>query len=285
MPQLANLGLSGVSFTGADIGGFGGNANAELFARWIELGFLYPFARGHSAMNTQQKEPWMFGRATEEISRHYLSWRYRLLPYLYTAFWQSCRTGVPVWQPLLYQFPDDHQLAELHDQVFVGEALMLAPIYRPGQEYRHVYLPASNFYNFWDGTPCSASQHLLVNAPLDSVPLFGKGGTVVPLGPAMEWSEQRPLDKLTLEVYTDAQGAASGQLYEDDGTSYTYQQGGYSLTRYECKLEAANTHKLIAKREGQFQPTARSVEVRVHTPHGLKTANLDQDSGNWELSL
>jgi len=285
LPQLANLGLSGVAFAGADIGGFGGNVNAELFARWMELGALYPFARGHSAINTAQKEPWIFGPQTEAICKRYLEWRYRLLPYLYTTFWQSSQTGAPVWRPMLYQFPDDAALAEIHDQVLVGDALMVAPIYRPGQEYRHVYFPNSNFYDFWAGTLITPNQHLLAHAPLDTLPLYGRGGAIVPLGPVMEWSEQRPLDVLTLEVFADTQGNATGLLYEDDGSSFSYQQGGYSLTRYQLTQPSANVYELTATREGQFQPAPRAVMVRLHTPNGLKTANLDSDGGNWELSL
>lgn len=285
MPQLANLGLSGVAFCGTDIGGFGGNANAELFARWMELGAFYPFSRGHSAMNTQQKEPWIFGPVTEEICRRYLEWRYRLLPYFYTLFWKSTQSGAPVWRPMLYEFPDDHTLAELHDQVMVGSGLMLAPIYRPGQEYRHVYLPAATWYNFWDSTLQKGPQHFMAHAPLDTLPLYVQGGTVLPLGPIMEWTDQKPLDKLTLEIFVDAKGAATGELYEDDGSSFDYQQGGYSLTRYQLNSQSDGKYKLTARREGQFQPSPRPVEIHLHTADGLKTANLDNDTGNWELSL
>lgn len=284
LPQLANLGLSGVAFVGSDIGGFSGEATPELFARWMQVGAFYPFSRGHSSMGTSQKEPWMFGPETENIVRNILEWRYRLLPYYYTQFWNASRTGAPIWRPLFYQFPNDPGLAKLHDQVMVGDSLMLAPIYRPGQEFRHVYLPSGVWYNFWTNTYHRGVGHLLGHAPLDTVLLYGRGGTIVPLGPIMEWTDQKAIDKLTLKVFVDDNDTASGQLYEDDGSSFSYTQGGYSLTRYECRGNNGQ-YQLTAQREGGFQPAPRSVEVELYTRQGVRTANLDSDNGNWQVTL
>src|SRR5207302_31981 len=149
MPQLMNMGLSGVPFVGTDIGGFNGNASCELFTRWMQFGALAPFCRGHSLSGTERHEPWSFGPRVEAICREFLRLRYRLLPYLYTLFWEASRRGTPVLRPLLYHFPDDPATYQLHDQVMLGPSLMAAPIYHPGREHRHVYLPEGAWYDWW----------------------------------------------------------------------------------------------------------------------------------------
>ena len=150
MPQLMNMGLSGVPFVGTDIGGFFGNASGERFARWMQFGVLAPFCRGHSIVGSQLHEPWVFGPRIEGICREFLRLRYRLLPYIYTLFWEAARRGIPVLRPLLYHFPDDPATYALHDQVLLGPQLMAAPIYHPGREHRHVYLPAGHLVRLVD---------------------------------------------------------------------------------------------------------------------------------------
>ncbi len=127
MPQLMNMGLSGVPFVGTDIGGFNGNASGELFARWMQFGVLAPFCRSHSMIDTEHHEPWAFGPHVEDICREFLRLRYRLLPYLYTLFWEAAQRGVPLLRPLLYHFPDDPATYQLHDQVLLGPQLLAAP--------------------------------------------------------------------------------------------------------------------------------------------------------------
>ncbi|HEX2909412.1 MAG TPA: glycoside hydrolase family 31 protein [Chloroflexia bacterium] len=283
MPELSNLGLSGVSFAGTDIGGFFGASSPELWARWIELGAFYPFSRGHSCAGTPQKEPWTWGEDVEDIARKYIEWRYRLLPYIYTLFEESTRTGAPVLRPLLYEFYQDSRTLNMNDQVMLGNALLLAPVYRPGVDYRYVYLPAGRWYDFWSGQPCDG-QHLLAHAPLDTLPLYARGGTVLPLAPVMQYSDERPVDLLTLEIYLDEQGAAQGRLYEDDGETFAYERGETCLTTYQVS-SAGGQVRVTARREGSFQPAPRAVEIRVHSPAGLKQTRQEQDQGNWEITL
>ncbi len=284
IPQLSNLGLSGVSFAGADIGGFGGPSSGELWARWIELGAFYPFSRGHSITGAPQKEPWMWGDPTEGIVRKYLELRYRMLPYLYTLFEESSRSGAPILRPLIYQFYDDPAVLELHDQVMVGDGLLLAPVYRPGVEYRHVYLPQGLWYDFWSGAPMQDS-HLLAHAPLETMPMYVRGGTVLPLGPAMQYSDEHPIDRLTLEVYLDRKGTAQGRLYEDDGVSFAYERGESCTTTYSLTTDEAGLVHLAARRQGQYQPAPRSVEINLHSRAGLKSLVLSHDNGDWETTL
>ena len=286
MPQLMNLGLSGISFTGVDIGGFWGASSPELWARWIQLGAFSPFCRGHAAMGTPSKEPWVWGAETERVVKRYLNLRYRLLPYLYTVFEENTRTGAPFMRPLLYHFWEDRSTFQLNDQVMVGKAFMLAPVYRPGVEYRLVYLPPmAVWYNFWTGEMVTG-PHLTVPTPDAVLPLFVRGGSIVPFGPLMQYTDERPLDQLTLDIYLDTNGEAAGELYEDDGISFEYEQGQSCRTYYNATTDEVGQVKLTAKREGLFQPVARTIAVRLHSSHDqLRTANLEADAGNWEINL
>lgn len=260
IPMLCNLGLSGVPFVGADIGGFAGNATAELFARWIQLGMLYPFMRGHSMTGTQQHEPWIFGEEVEKISRQYIELRYQLLPYLYTLFWQATQTGAPILRPLVYEFPNDSKTYKVSDQVLLGSSLMAAPIYRPGVEHRAVYLPEGTWYDWWTGETYTGSTSILASAPLDIMPLYVRAGAIIPLGPVMQYSDERPLDELTLRVYP---GTGETVLYEDDGRSFEYKNGAWATTTYRVSPNGEGWVVEVQAREGEWTPPEREVIVEV----------------------
>lgn len=285
LPQLCNMGLSGVSFVGTDIGGFWDSPSPELWARWVQLGAFYPFARGHACDGTPPKEPWAFGETTEGIARQFLELRYRLLPHLYTLFEESARIGAPIMRPLLYEFWQDEAILEIQDEVMVGNALLLAPVYRPGVTQRHVYLPQGVWYDFWNNKLVEGS-HILADAPLAKMPLYVRGGTVLPLGPVMQYSDERPLDELTLHIYPDEQGHATGQLYEDDGESFAYQQGQSCHTAYTVTTNANGEVTVQAKREGAYQPASRQYQIHLHLGDG-KAVNteLAEDTGDWTLKI
>lgn len=260
LPMLCNLGLSGVAFVGADIGGFAGNATAELFARWMQAGMLYPLMRAHSALSTARHEPWVFGERVEEICRTYLNLRYQLLPYLYTLFWEAATTGAPILRPLLYHFASDPQTYQLHDQVMLGPSLMAAPVYRPGVVYRAVYLPDGTWYDWWTGKRYEGGQHILAEAPLEKMPLFGRSGGVIPLQRVMQFVDEFPVEELTLRVFP---GTGEWTLYEDDGSSFEYQQGRFATTTYRLSFENEILVLEVGERQGYFTPPRRTVIVQV----------------------
>ncbi|HEY9739925.1 MAG TPA: glycoside hydrolase family 31 protein, partial [Coleofasciculaceae cyanobacterium] len=260
LPMLCNLGLSGVAFVGADIGGFAGNATAELFARWMQVGMLYPLMRGHSALTTAQHEPWVFGDRVEKICREYIELRYRLLPYLYTLFWEAATTGAPIVRPLLYHFPNDPQTFTLSDQVMLGSSLLAAPIYRPGVEHRAVYLPKGRWYDWWSGEAIDGPTHILVHAPLERMPLYVRAGSIIPMAPVMQYVDERPLDQLTLRIW---KGTGEWTLYEDDGHTFEYKTGASCTTAYRVRTEGQQTLVEIKAREGDFSPAAREAIVEL----------------------
>jgi alpha-glucosidase len=260
LPMLCNLGLSGVPFVGADIGGFAGNATAELFARWMQVGMLYPLMRAHSIINSMRHEPWVFGERVEQICRQYIELRYQLLPYLYTLFWQASTTGAPILRPLLYEFPDDPHVTQLYDQVMLGPSLLAAPVLRPGIEYRAVYLPPGTWFDWWTGEKLQGDTHILAAAPLERMPLYVKAGAVIPLAPVMQYVKETPVSQLRIKVWS---GTNKWTLYEDDGESFDYADGDWATTTYQVYTESNKTIVEISDRIGQWQPHPRAVTVEV----------------------
>lgn len=261
LPQLINMGLSGVPFVGVDIGGFTGNASPELFARWIQAGALFPFCRGHSCIGTIRQEPWSFGPQVEDIARAYLHLRYRLLPYIYSLFWNASQRGDPVMRPLLYQYPEDPLTAHLSDQFLLGPFLMAAPVVRPGVRARSVYLPEGEWYAWESGEALPGGQHILAEAPLEHMPLYVRGGAILPVGPEMIHTGEKPFSPLTLEIYP---GDCEFTLYEDDGHSLAYQQGASSLRALRMQRTAGQLRLSLGERQGSWRPPARKLVLRIY---------------------
>ena len=148
---LLGLGLSGFAFVGSDIGGFADSASAELYTRWLQAGVFYPFMRSHSEFGAPDKEPWAFGFQFEEVNRHAIELRYRLLPHIYNVMRQASETGLPAFRPLFLEFPEDDKLAARDDQFLFGADLLVAPVLREGDTTRSVYLPKADWYDYWTG--------------------------------------------------------------------------------------------------------------------------------------
>ncbi|MBM3876096.1 MAG: hypothetical protein FJ386_05165 [Verrucomicrobia bacterium] len=172
VPALLNLGLSGVAFCGADVGGFLDSPTPELFARWMQLGALTPFFRNHSNKDSRPQEPWEFGPEVERISRNAIRLRMKLLPYLAQCFAEASARGWPVMRPLLFHFQDDPIAAACNDQFLVGADLLVAPVLAPGIMARSVYLPRGRWRDAWTGRVLRGGRHVPAQAPLDRIPLF-----------------------------------------------------------------------------------------------------------------
>jgi alpha-glucosidase len=283
LPQLLNLGLSGIPFAGADIGGFFGNCEPELFARWMQLGAFYPFARSNSAKGTSRQEPWAFGPEVEAISRRAIEQRYRLIPYFETVLAEAARTGLPFLRPLFLHYPGEPATHRIHDQALVGRDLMIAPIVRPGQSARAVYLPAGIWYDTQTGQRMCGPRNVLVDAPLSSsISLFARGGSVVPSGPARQWTGEGRADTLTINVYPDEDGNAEGSIYEDDGVSLAYEQGESRITSFIYQTASG---RLFVRSTGRFGSPVRSIRVRLHGPERELIVNVQADRPIWETEV
>ncbi|HEY9721667.1 MAG TPA: TIM-barrel domain-containing protein [Oscillatoriaceae cyanobacterium] len=235
LPMGLNMGLSGVPFVGPDSGGFMGDCSPELLQRWMQAGIFTPFFRNHSAQGTRRQEPWAFGADTEAICRDALEWRYRLLPYLYTVFREAAETGLPMQRPLVLTHEEDAETANLYDQFFFGDALLVAPILKPGATHRMVYFPAGRWLDFHSQEVFTGPGYQVVPAGPDRIPVFAREGALVPLGPVVQHTGE-PLEVLTLEVFEGPHLA--GVFYDDDGETLAYTRGGYNLWQFSGTWDA-----------------------------------------------
>lgn len=243
VPMLLNLGLSGVPFCGADIGGFGHHANGELLARWTQLGVFTPFCRNHSMDHTLYQEPWRFGDEITSICRKYIQMRYQWMPYWYSLFYQASIDGLPVMRPLVMEYPDDPETYDISDQYLVGEYVLIAPVIRPHTKFRVVYLPEGTWYDYWSGTSYRGESYIMANAALDTLPIFIRAGAVIPTGPVVQHMKGYGFEKTQFEIY--AGGSGSILYYEDDGLTEAYRNGCYNAI--DMKFDWANTSLLKAR--------------------------------------
>lgn len=227
--MLLNLSVSGVPFCGGDVGGFMDNATEELFVRWFQFAAFTPFFRNHSNLGTVDQEPWAFGGGAERICRDILKLRYRLVPLLYSLFAEAHRSGAPIIRPLFWHFPEDPVAVACGDQFLLGAGLMVAPILRQGAVARSVYLPAGTWFDFATGHGLHGGRHVLVDAPIDRIPLFVRAGAILPMCRAAEFIRRAVPRTPELHVWDSAAGEF--KWYEDDGKSQAYEGGAQSSRR------------------------------------------------------
>jgi alpha-glucosidase len=255
IPMMLNLGLSGQPFAGCDIGGFAEDADADLFARWMGIGALLPFARAHSDKSTARHEPWSFGPECEHACRVALERRYRLLPYLYTLFRHAERTGVPPMRPLLMADPADPALRDAEDSFLLGPDLLVRARVRPTGPCR-----APMPRGLW--RRIEPVDHTEVDD--EHLPeLFVRGGAILPMGPLMQHTGQRRLDPVTLVISLDEAGEARGELFEDDGDGFGYREGDCLHTVYAAKRIDHRVRVWVEAASGNRQRPLRAAEVIV----------------------
>ena len=229
IPQLCNLGLSGMPFAGTDIGGFGSDTTEELLLRWVQVGCFSPLFRNHSAMGSRQQEPWQFGERAVEIYRKYVKLRYHWLPYLYDLFWEEEQTGAPIMRPLVFHYEKDPVAQTCNDEFLFGERILAAPVVTQGITKRMVYLPAGEWYDYWTGEKLSGENWIIRDAPIDICPIYVKAGSLIPAMAPMAYVGEKEPEVLTLEVYP---GRGQYDHYLDDGEDFAYQKGKYHQYRF-----------------------------------------------------
>ena len=263
IPMLLNLGLSGVPFVGCDIGGFIGTPSPELLVRWYQIGVFVPFCRNHTNKRSYDQEPWMFGDYYKDIIRRYLKLRYRLIPYLYTCFYEHWKKGYPIMRPLLFEFQDDRNTYNIQDEFLVGDSLLIAPIIKEAINHRLVYLPKGIWIDYWTHSPYEGPCYIEVEAPLDKVPIFVKAGSIIPMQPDMDHIDQKPVDPLILDVYPSKE-LSKYTLYEDDGLTLNYRKGQYCLTNFSCIEKNGEIEFTVKAREGNYSPPRRSFWIQFN---------------------
>ena len=267
IPMLASLGLSGFPFVGSDIGGFAESPTPELFTRWLQAGVFYPFMRTHTTFGTDDQEPWSYGVAHEIVNRQAIELRYRLLPHIYNAMQQASETGLPPLRPLFLEFPSDDRTWDQDDQFMFGSDLIVAPVLRPGERNRGVYLPKGTWYDFWTGRPYPGDQSITVPVILSSIPIFVRAGAFIYQQPVVQHTGEMPGQALRVSVFP-AQSSTS-TLYEDDGHTLQYRNGVFSKRRFtqtrtsDARGRDQNATIEIAAAEGSYRPAARPLVLSV----------------------
>lgn len=262
VPAGLNFSLSGIPYWNTDTGGFFGNRAAgdgdpanpqyqQLFARWFQFSAFCPMFRVHGSYGLKPgKEFWRFDDQTQGIMRKYLDLRYRLLPYLYSVAWQVTSNGATFMRPLVMDFPHDKAALQIGDQYLFGPAVMVAPVTSAGAATRSVYVPAGGapWYDFWTGKTSAAGQRVEAAAPVETLPLFVRPGAIVPMGPFLQYSSEKPADPIELRIYRGADGKFT--LYEDAGDNYNYEKREYATIPISWN-EARRTLE-FGKRTGAF---------------------------------
>jgi alpha-glucosidase len=278
IPMILNLGLSGQPFAGADIGGYRYSKDekpqltkeddAKLFARWLGFGALYPFSRSHyehdfgpqGTAPGWQREPWSFSAEIVESNRRAVDRRYRLMPYLYTAFYEASTSGLPVMNPLFFADPMDPKLRGVDDSFLLGRDLLVTVQVDPAVVKKPV-LPKGIWHQI--GFPVDGEKNPATDIDTPNLAgLYVRGGAIVPTGPLMQYTDEKPLDPVTLLICLDNQGEANGILYEDAGEGFDYLKGAYRLTTYHAS-EANGNVVVTSSAEGKLPPSSRAVAVRV----------------------
>ncbi|WP_425499855.1 TIM-barrel domain-containing protein [Cerasicoccus fimbriatus] len=261
VPMSLTLGLSGQPFSGPDLGGFGGNCTPELFSEWIASGIFFPFARGHAERGTPQKEPWAFGPETENTSRIAIERRYRLLPYIYTAFQRASVEGLPVMQPVFFADIQDVDLRAEEQAYLVGSDLMVIPNWAVDPE-----LPKTTWPSF---SIVPADQEDPIQADVRIRP-----GAIIPMGQVVQSTSEPYMDELTLVVALDDKGRASGTLYEDAGDGYEYREGDFAQLEFTATQEGNRVHIDYKRKAGKRTVDEnRPLHVELIMSDGVKKAS------------
>jgi len=249
IPMSLNLSLSGQPFNGPDIGGFAGNATPELYAHWIAVGAFYPFSRAHSTKGSINQEPWSFGEEVETVSREALERRYRLLPYLYTLFWESANTGMPVMRPVFFNNPSEKYLRTEQENFLLGSDLLIVPKWSENGQ-----IPSGNWRNISINGEKSQNHKYHPDVLI-------RPGAIVPLCNPIVSTNSFSLDTITLLVSLDTNFSAKGILYSDLGEGYGYKEGEFSLVEFYAETQNGITTLNTKILDGNSFPNDTKINI------------------------
>jgi alpha-D-xyloside xylohydrolase len=229
IPAGLNYSMTGLPYWTTDIGGFVGGdtsnpAYQEVFVRWFQYGSFCPIFRVHGVRNNHQNELWSYGENAQAILTLYDRLRYRLLPYTYALADRTTTEGYTPMRALAFDFLQDPKVLDIKDEFMFGPSILVAPVTDAGATSRRVYLPAgADWYDFWTGEKTDGGQEVNRETPLNIMPLYVRAGSILPMGPESEYSNQHADAPVELRIYPGHD--ASFKIYEDDGTTYDYEKG------------------------------------------------------------
>ncbi len=264
IPAGLNFELSGIPYWTTDIGGFilghpEDPQYRELFVRWFQYGAFCPIFRVHGTRAPSENELWSYGPDAESILTSFDRLRYRLMPYIYSIAWMITSQGYTPMRPLVMDFRDDTKAQNIGDQFLFGPAILVNPVTEQGATTRRLYLPKAQWFDFWSGAVKNGPMDVDAAAPLSRIPLYVRAGSIVPMGPDLQYATEKPADPVELRVYPGADGDFS--IYEDENDNYNYEKGAYATIPLHWD-NAAHT-LTIGDRKGQFPGMLSSRTFRV----------------------
>lgn len=282
IPQLVNLGVSGYAFVGADVGGFVGCPDRELLVEWSELGAYQPFFRNHALKGSCQREPWASGPALLARVRSAIEGRYRLLPYLYTAFEESSRTGLPVMRPLWLEYANDPSTFANDRAYLLGRDLLVAPKLVAGAAEWEVVLPAADWWDVSIGGLVRGGGSVIVTPVAgETVRLFARAGSLIPRQPVAQWAAGSPTGELTLDVWPGE--VCEGSLYLDAGDGYGFEAGELRRVTFTCDAGASSIAVTSATTSGAYPTWWTSTRVVIHgVPRAASTTSCGVAGTQWQ---
>lgn len=285
IPAALNFSLSGIPYWNSDIGGFytnnhfpGGVKNLayqELYVRWMQFAVFTGMMRSHGT-NTP-REIFMFGKRGDwafDAQEKMINLRYRLLPYIYSTAWEVTSEGGSLMRPLFADFPSDKKLYDLGDEYLFGKSILVAPVTAEARS-RSLYLPEGiRWIDFWTGEVQEGGREITREAPVDIIPLYVKAGSIIPVGPSVQFAAEKPWDDLQLRIYPGADGEFT--LYEDEGDNYNYEKGSRTTIRMTWDDEARKL--TIHPRRGSYDGMLQERRFRVALVNGQGGLGLDNES-------
>lgn len=259
---MNSLGVSGVPFSGMDIGGFTGGPSIPLYCRWMQIGAFNPYFRNHSAVNTRSSEPWTYGEEVLEIVRNYVNLRYHLLPYLYSTFYESTQNGLPVMRTLAidYTFDDKIYQDQFQNQYLFGNGIMVAP-FESGKDFGKVYFPKGRWYDFYSDEEEGGGKEKIIPLSLQKLPVFIRGGSIIPMQSLVQSTMEKPTDTLTIHIY-NGDVANSFVYYEDDGISFNNEKGEYY--KRTISFDPAKKSVSFTKANGSMKSKFNFIKMMMH---------------------
>ncbi|MEQ9169171.1 MAG: glycoside hydrolase family 31 protein [Fulvivirga sp.] len=261
--RLVNsMGLAGIAFAGYDVGGFVGNASEHLFARWAQIGSFSPFFRGHSMINSRDSEPWAYGEQVEEISTNFIRLRYKLMPYIYSLFFEASVSGMPLQRSLAINYSFDHNVYSglYQNQYLFGPSIMVAPL-ESDKTLTKVYLPEGEWYEMFNDQKFEGNQEMIIECGIEKLPVFIKSSSIVPVAPQANTNTQGLGDTLEIHVYAGHHENCF-VYYEDDGESYDYENGQFHKRTIIYNPEANSI--TLEEVEGSFETRYKHLKFCLH---------------------
>jgi alpha-glucosidase len=277
---LLGMGISGYPFVGNDIGGFAGGGSAELWTRWVEPAAFFPFMRAHADVHAPPKEPWVFGEPWEAYNRRAIERRYTFLPYIYNAFYESSRSGMPMMRALVLEYPDDPATYSLSDEFLFGHDLLIAPVLAPGDSGREVYFPQGTWYDVERLKEFAGKQRAVAPASIAALPLFVREGAILFRAPVMQTTREVATAPLTFEVF--AKSVTTRTYFEDDGTY----DGASALREVRYTPDASGARLQLSATRGAYQPQHKENVAVIHFAHRpqsvvWRSRNQEQALATW----